>query len=150
MKDLMKDRLINLANAQEFMADAADKMAKWDQSQLVMENSAFESLNLSDEVLNLSKNGSQMVGRLLECMQSMLENPCELEHEKVKVVLEELISSFGRIDGASVNLNEISHRIEAEAAIQREIEEGIKKTLNEVAESIDSATACVEFLMSEF
>lgn len=149
MRDLMKDNLIVLANAQEFMAEVADKMAKWDNSQLVMEKSAFESLNLSDEVLNLSKNGVDLVGRLLECCHSLVENPCAVEQSKVKAVLMELLASFDKITESSANINEIAHSIEAEAAVQRDLEGEIKKSLTGLNESIDTAAACAEFIMTE-
>lgn len=150
MKDFMKDNLIVLANAQEFMTEIADNMTVWDNSQLVMEKSAFESLNLSDEVLNLSKNGVDLVGRLLECCHSLVENPCAVEQSKVKAVLKELLASFDRIIESSVNINEISHSIEAQAAVQKDLEEEIKKSIAGVSESINAAAACAEFIMTEF
>lgn len=149
MKDLMKDGLILLATAQEFMADVADKMTKWEKSQLVLEKSAFNSLNLSDEVMNLSKNGSILVGRLLECCQRLLKNPCAAEQKKISAVLEELLDTFNKISEDSAIINEISHRIEAETAAQREVEDAVKKSLTKVGESVNTATACTEFIMTE-
>lgn len=150
MKELVKDKLIQLATAQEFMVGTTDKLVQWDKSQLTMEKSAFDSLNLSDEVLNLSKSGSVLVGRLLECCQELLRNPRAAEQKKVALVLEELLEIFGRIEDSSARINEISHRIESEAETQKEIEEGIKNSLGEMAETIDTAAACAEFMMSEF
>lgn len=150
MKDFMKDRLILLATAQECMTEVADKIAKWDNSQLIMEKSAFESLNYSDDVMNYSKNGSILVGRLLECCQSLLKNPCSVEQMKMEAVLEELLNDFQRIREASTHINEIAHRIEAEAATQKEIEENIKKSLASVSESVDTAAACAELTMTDF
>lgn len=150
MKDIMKDRLIQLATAQEFMADVADKMTRWDKSQLVMEKSAFESLNYSDEVLNLSKEGSSLVARLLECCQAVVKSPGVIEQKKMTSVLEEIHDMFNKINEASSNINEIAHKIEGEAAIQKEIEEDIKISLIEVGESVDAAAACAEFIMADF
>lgn len=149
MKEMMKDRLIQLATAQQFMVDVAAEMVRWDKSQLVMEKSSFEALNLSDEVLNLSKEGSMLVGRLLECCHSIVKNPCDIEKKKITAVLGEIHDVFSKINDASANINEISHRIEGEAAAQKELEEGVKKTLHEVGETIDTAAACTEFIMAD-
>ncbi len=150
MKDLIKDRLIHLATAQEHMKEAADHMIHWDKSQLIMEKSAFDSLNLSDEVLNLSKSGNILVGRLLECCQALIKSPGAAEQKKMLAVLEELMEIFQRIEEVSAHMNEISHRIETEAAAQRGMEENIKALLSGVAENVDTAAACTEFIMSDF
>ncbi len=149
MKDMMKDRLILLATAQEFMSEIDDKMNKWDQSQLFMEKSAFESLNLSDEVLKLSKEGNALVGRLLECCQGVVRNPGAMEQKKVMVVLEEIHEVFQKINDATTSMNEIAHNIEEEAAKQRVIEDGVKTTLIEVGSSIDTVAACAELMIAD-
>lgn len=149
MKNMIEDRLILLAQAQECMADVADQMAKWDKSQLAMEKSAFTSLNVSDKILNWSREGSLLVGRLLECCRSIMTNPSPEENKKMEVVLEEIHQVFLRISQASANVNEISHKIEGEAAVQKEIEEGIKASLVMVGESLDSAIACAEMVLAE-
>lgn len=148
MKELIKDGLILLSTAQECMADVADKMAQWDNSQLIMEDSAFTSMNVSDVVINMSKEGSLLVDRLLECCTLMVENPTIIEKQKVTSVLHEIINLFQKISKAAEKVNEISHKIEGEAAIQREIEENIKKSLSYVTEGIDKAVAGADLLLS--
>ncbi|MDD3172280.1 MAG: hypothetical protein PHF63_01200 [Herbinix sp.] len=149
MKKTINDRLILLATAQECMADVADKMVQWDKSQLIMEKSAFDSMNVSDEVLRLSKEGSVLVDRLIESCQAMLENPNAVEHQKMSVVLEEIYKVFYNISVASTNVSMISHKIEKEAAAQKDIEEELKEVLVGVSESIDSAVACAELILAE-
>jgi hypothetical protein len=47
---MTSERLLLLATAQEYMTDVADKMDKWDNSQLTVEKSAFEAMNVSDHI----------------------------------------------------------------------------------------------------
>jgi hypothetical protein len=149
MRNTIEDRLVLLAKAQESMTDVADIMTRWDNSQLIMEKSAFESLNVSDEVLNLSREGSLLVGRLLECCRSLMKNPSPEESRKMAAVLEEIHEVFFDISQASSNVNDISHRIEAEAESQKEMEEEIRSSLARVGESLDSAIACAELVLAE-
>lgn len=149
MKSKIEDRLKLLAKAQESMSDVADMMACWDKSQQTMEKSAFESLNVSDEVLNLSKEGSLLIGRILECCRAVMKNPGPEENQRMAAVLEEIHEVFLNISNASINVNNISHRIESEAASQKRMEEDIRKSLVQVGDSLDSAIACAEMVLAE-
>ncbi len=149
MNNTMKERLIHLATAQELMAEASDKMTEWDKSQLNMEKSAFDSLNLSDQVLKFSKEGSMLINRLLECCQSVAKNPQVTEQKKMKVVLEEIHDVFNKINEASMSISKISHKIEAEAAAQKDLEESIRDTFAKAEEKINTVAASTELVMAE-
>ena len=149
MNNTLKDRLILLAAVQESMAAASDKMAEWDKSQLIMEKSAFDSLNLSDHVMKLSGEGSMLISRLLECCQSVVKNPSIAEQKKMIAVLEEIHDVFHKINEDSFSISEISHTIEAEAAAQRYLEESIRSELAEADVNIKTVAACAEFAMAD-
>jgi hypothetical protein len=149
MTNMIKDRLIFLATAQECLADVTEKMDRLDEAQFVMENSAFEAMNVSDKVLNFSKDGSLLAGKLMECCSTVAINSCDEEKQKLISVLGEIHELFRNISAATVELNEISHRIEREAASQKEIQDDIKKAHASVKESLDSAVACAELVLTE-
>ena len=151
MKDLISERLILLATAQESMMEMTDRMDQWGNSQLSLEKSAFDCLNISDKVLNLSKEGNLLVKKLQECCLAMMNNPNENTYKQnMKDVLAELHGVFSNITETSAYVNEISHQIEGEVAVQKEMEVVIKNTFNHVSESIDSALACAELMLAEF
>jgi hypothetical protein len=149
MKDLLSERLIQMATAQEQMTAVADMMEQWDSSQLVASKCAFDAMNVSDKVLNLSREGSRLVKKLQECCIDQFKYNHSDESCRVSLVLNEIQELFRHISEASFAVNEISHKIEGEAAFLKETEEGIKKTLGHVSESINSAVACAEFMLAE-
>lgn len=149
MKSTIEDRIKLLAAAQENMSYVADQIADWDKSQLTMEKSAFDSMNVSDNVLNLSKEGSRLVDRLLECSCEIMKYPTPEENKKVAAVLEDIHKVFGNISRASMSVSEISHKIEGEAAAQKEMQEEIRRSLSQVSDSLDSAIACAEMVLAE-
>ncbi len=143
------DCLILLATTQEYMTDITDKMVLWENSQLFVERDAFDSLNVSDKVLKLSKEGSALVELLMECCQSLMDNPSPEKKKKMAVVLKEIHSVFHNISEASSSISDISHKIEGEAAIQKEIGDNLKKSLSYISESINSIVASTELSMTE-
>jgi hypothetical protein len=149
MKDMISERLILLATAQDRMSDAADELDQWDKSQLSMEKSAFESMNASDQVLCMAKEGKYLVEKLQEYYRKSSENVTYEEIRKITLMLDEIQGLFVKIKEESVTVNEISHRIEGEAASQKEIRENIKKSITNIKESVDSAVACAEFMLAE-
>lgn len=149
MKDMINERLILLATAQESMMDVTEMMSQWDNSQLLTEKSAFDSMNVSDAVLNMSKEGGRLVGLLEECCSEIAVGTSAEKYLKMTALLEEIRNLFHNITEASASVNDISHKIEGEVAHQKEIEENIKNHLNSVGESLDSAVACAELMMAE-
>jgi hypothetical protein len=149
MKEMVKDRLILLATAQQSMADITDKMDCWKKSRLILEKSAFDSINVSDKVLNLSKEGNKLVINLLECCKAVLQNPTPEEQRKTAMVLNEIHGVFQCIADLSASVNDISHIIEGEAAKHKGVEDDVKKSLTQIGESIDAAIACAELYLAE-
>lgn len=150
MKDKLKERLILLATAQECMTDVTDMMDQWNSSQLNTEKSAFDSINMADHVLNMSKEGKRLIDLLQECCNEIIVGATADKYLKMTALLEEVKNLFHKINEASAAANDISHKIEGEVAFQKVIGEGIKGNLTLVSESIDSALACAEFIMAEF
>ena len=150
MVDMVNERLILLATAQECMTDVVEVMEQWDSSQLNLEKSAFESMNITDKILNLSKEGKILVKRLQSCYGKTFAGTKAENAGKITALLEEAQGLFNKILDASMTGNEISHNMERETALQKEIEEGLKCSLCQVNGSIDSAVACAEFILAEY
>ncbi len=149
MKDIINERLILLATAQECMMDVADMMDQWDSSQLMTEKSAFESVNVSDNILNMSKEGNRLVSLLQECCNEITVGTTADKYLKMTALLEEIKNLFQNIMEASNSSNVISHMIEGEVALQKTIEEDIKNHLTNVCESLDIAVARAELIMTD-
>lgn len=150
MKDILSERLLLLATTQEFMTTITDKMEQWSTSQLNTEKSAFDSMNMSDRVLNMSRDGKRLVELLRECCKEckVTSDSTTDEYLNMTLLLDDMKNLFQLITEASAEVNDISHRIEGEVAFQKEIGEGIKNNLILVGESIDSTIACAEFIMA--
>ena len=149
MKEMLNERLILLAAAQECMTDVADMIEQWDKSQLIVEKSTFETMNVSDTILNLSKEGNILIKKIKERYRASLVSLNVEDTQKVNAFLEQVQGLFHNIVDNASKANEISHKLEAEVAVQREIEDGIKRAYVRVCESVDSAVACTEFVLAE-
>lgn len=149
MKDMISERLVHLASAQESMADIVDKAEQWVKSQLQMEKIAYESLNASDTILNLSKEGNLLVELLQKHYNDVSLDISGEQYPKISLLLDEVKLLFHKINHAAANANEFSHEVEGEVAFQREIGEVMKKNMLNVGESLDCAVACIELLMTE-
>ncbi|HWT75875.1 MAG TPA: hypothetical protein VN258_14320 [Mobilitalea sp.] len=149
MKDKLSERLILLATAQECMTDIADMMEQWSGSQLNTEKNAFESMNVSDYVLNMSKEGKQLVEQLQQCSSDIGVGVASDEYRRLTALMDGIKKVFLNIAEASAEVNDKSHRIEGEVAYQKEMGDNIKNSLIVVRDSIDSAVACDEFMMAD-
>ncbi len=150
MKDIANQRLVYLATAQESIFDVTKMIEKWEQSQLVLEKNTFDSMNMSDTILNLSKEGTKLVKRLQEYFMTGLSETKEEEIKLVAFLLQEIQGLFDRIVDHSTCANETAHIIENEVAVQREIGDSMKGQVCKVIDHIDSCAACEEFLFAEF
>lgn len=146
---MMNERLVLLATAQESMTEVDDKMAKLDISQLTIEKSAFDAMNVSDHILNMSRECKGLVAKMQEYLQRCTVCPEEEAKLNIASLLEELQNKLQKIGTASSDINDISHKIEGETASQRVIKEGINHSLTHVRESVDVAVACAEFTFCE-
>ncbi len=150
MKDLVSERIVLLAKAQECMVEITEKMDQWEDSQMVLEKSAFDCLNVSDKVLNLSNEGNLLVEELQECCRTMIKNPDKvIDKQKIAEVISEIHGIFNNITETSASVNEVAHKIEGVVAVQRDIEESIKAASVHVSGSIDEALACAEMMLAE-
>ncbi len=149
MKDIANQRLVYLATAQESIFDVTKMIEKWEQSQLVLEKNAFDTMNMSDTILNLSKEGTKLVKRLQEYFMTGLSESKEEDIKLVAFLLQEIQGMFDRIVDHSACANETAHIIENEVAVQREIGDSMKTEVCKVIDHIDSCAACEEFLFAE-
>jgi methyl-accepting chemotaxis protein len=150
MKDLANQRLVHLATAQESIFEVTKLIEKWEQSQLVLEKNAFDTMNMSDTILNLSKEGTKLVERLQEYFLTGMADSREEDIRLVASLLEEIQGMFDRIVDHSFCANETAHILETEAAKQQEIGEDMKTQFSKVMDQIDTCAACDEFLFAEF
>ena len=150
MKDIANQRLVYLATAQESIFDVTALIEKWEHSQAVLEKNAFDAMNLSDTILNLSKEGNKLVQRLQEYFLTGMADAREEDIRFVASLLQEIQGMFDRIVDHSFCANETAHILENEIATQREIGDDMKSRVCKVIDHIDSCAACEEFLFAEF
>ncbi len=150
MKEMANQRLVHLATAQESIFDVTALIEKWEQSQIVLEKNAFDTMNMNDTILNLSKEGTKLVERLQEYFLTGMADAREEDIKLVASLLQEIQGMFDRIVDHSFCANETAHILENEVAAQREIGDDMKTQVCKVVEQIDSCAACEEFLFAEF
>lgn len=143
----LNEKLLVLADAQECMTNVADIMEQWDNSQLNSEKLAYESINLSDTLLNMSKEGYRLM-LLLEEYCKELSTSAD-KYLKTTAFLDEIKSVFQNISENAEIENEICHQMEEEIANQREMQESIKNCLYQIGESLDVSVASTELILSE-
>jgi len=149
MKDMISERLVLLSTAQERMTNMGDLIKRLDSSHLFIEKSAFDSMNVSDKILNLSREGNQKVEKLQKFFDEKLKTCNAKEIQKVMTQLQAIQFLFHNILTDAIQANEITHHLEAEVAFQREIGDTVINSIDEIKESIDSAAACAEFMLAE-
>lgn len=149
MKDMIKERLVLLAQAQENMTEIIDRLSSWDNSQLSVEKSAFTSMNVSDRILNLSKEGNRLAEKLQEYCSNDKMGYEAIDTQKVASILHDVQSLFQTIWQSANEANETSHNLENEIALQREVVEEIKSSISDINETVDQAMACAEFILCE-
>ena len=149
MKDMMQEKLVHLAAAQTCMMNVADGMEEWSERQLNTEQTAYESLNASDMVLNLSKEGNRLVELLQGCCSEISKGTSTEKYLKMSSLMEEIKNLFQNINTVIKKVNDNSHIIEEEIAKQKDIENDIQQNLLEVKDCLDCAVACVELLMAD-
>ncbi len=149
MRSKLNEKLLALANAQECMTYVSDIMEQWDNSQLNTEKIAYESINLSDSVLNMAKEGSRLTLLLEECCKEISIGASADRYLKMTAFLEEIKSLFHNISEATEAENEICHQMEEEIANQRELQENIKGNLYQMGESLNVSVASTELILSE-
>lgn len=148
MKDIVRDRLIMLAKSRERMNEIDEKLGIWDSFQLTVEKSMFETMNTSDKVLNLSRQGKRLMN-LLETYTNEQQGTTEADKPEVNLIVKDIQRIFEEICINSAKINELMHRFEGEIACQREVEDELQNELSQISECLDSALACAELVMAE-
>ncbi len=149
MKNGICEKIVLLATASEHMTDVADMMVQWNSSQSNTEKYAFESINESDKVLAMSKEGQRLTKLLKDYCDEELSDSVTVHKHRQEALLEELNNLFLNISKSTQNANEILHNLEAEIALQKEIEEGMTNSLIYVTQNIDATLASTELLMAD-
>lgn len=148
MKEMISERLVQLSGVQESMVKIHKVMDHWDVSQALLEKNAFDAINVSDKVLNLSKEGQNLIARLQESYNCCVTR-CPEHAAEISDIMEQLKSVFKNVFSASIKVSEISHDLEHESSHQKEIKDGLGKVIGTVTEGVDAAIACAEFLLAE-
>ncbi|MDF2536983.1 MAG: hypothetical protein K0S76_4 [Herbinix sp.] len=149
MKETIYERLKSIASAQECMMEVVCIMEQWENSQLILEKSTFDAINISDKALNLSTEGNKLILRLLDNCRKISEHPNKADVEAIATLLEEAGCLFYRILDTAKTANEIAHTLEQEVTDQREIAEVMKNSVTTISSSVNQSVACAEFLLAE-
>lgn len=149
MKEIISDKIRQLAAAQESIVNVADIMEQWELSQNLLEKSAYEAINISDITLNYLKGGYQIVDKLRKCYSHVAPGLSPSELEYARQLLNDVVGMFDNLVTSSVEANETSHTMEREIDHQREIEVEMKHCVELVGDSVDSALACAELMLME-
>jgi hypothetical protein len=149
MKDMINEKILQLAAAQESMVNVAISIDQWEQSQLMLEKSAFETMNTADTMLNLSKQGNIFVDELYDHVYTGMKHVDSEKAEQVRVLIGDLHKLFHQFLEKAESANETAHDLEVEVATQREIGENMQKSISSISETIDAAVACAEFILAE-
>ena len=149
MKDIIYEIIIELSSAQEALIRAGELMDKLCQSQNKIEKHSYEAMNMTDTVLNLTRQGKKLVSQFKEggghhCINSGDEDKCNLI-----LLLEEINQLFGKITEAAAKDNELLHSIETVAADQCGMTQELKNTIGIVNGTVDHAVACAEMIMTK-
>jgi hypothetical protein len=149
MKDMINDRLLQLAAAQNSVIDLSICIDQWEQSQLMLEKSAFEAMNTADKILNLSKEGFSLVDQLQNHFLKGMEHIHSEQLEQVRTLFGNLHALYQQILENAHLANETAHDFEVEVATQREIGENMLKSVSCIGESVEAALACAEFIIAD-
>ncbi len=149
MKDMVYERLIELSFAQESLIQAGELMDKLCLSQQKIEKYSYEAMNITDTVLNLTKQGKLLVNKLKDGGCEYSENPCEVGKDNLIQLLDEMNQLLSNIMASAMSDNEILHSIEYTAADQCGITEELKNSICSVDNCINHAVACAELIMAK-
>lgn len=150
MDNISNERLLLLANAQQTIKDLSNRMEQWKELQIQSEQYAFDAMNISDQVLNMSRDGKSLITTLQDCYHTPGNHQCSEDSNMFHKVMEDIDALFLLITKASYRVNEVAHKVEEVIAVQKEIGDNIKNNLEVIEESLDTAVACAEFMFSEF
>lgn len=148
MKNTMDERLVVLASAQERIMNIGEIISQLNQSQLIAEKNAYASMIASDKVTTLSKEGNQLAEKLKNYNNDI--NNSDLQKEKAtQTLLFEVQNLFRSIASEVEKINEVSHNIEMEVALQKELGDNLRSSMAQICDSVDCMVACAELMCAE-
>lgn len=149
MRELINEKLKELASSKQHIDDITEIMTKWDSWQLSLEKTMFDSLNNSDRILNLSKEGRQLSSKLFDYCNSMDETSDNTALSEIKKIIEETKTVFSKLVITSKEASELSHKMEEGITFQRQASDEFIESVNQIKVNLDDAVACAEFLLTE-
>jgi len=149
MNEMINERLKLISTAQENMVEVADTMDQWEKSQLIVEKSTFDNINISDKALNLSKECSHLISRFQECSKDISESLSTADKERASALILKAEGLLRKLLDIAYESSDVSHMLEREVACQREIAENMKNAIGQINASVNQAVACAEFLAAD-
>ncbi len=149
MEGNIDERLKLLASSQESMTKIADIIEQWEKSQAALEKCTFDSMNISDTALNLSKEGNRQILKLMDNRRMLEEQSDSEAAEAMNNLLTEAGSLFHNILETARTASEIAHNLEQKVAYQREITEHLKDSVDVIEKSLNQTVACADFLYAQ-
>ena len=144
MGERADEHLKQLAHAQEGIFDISGILEKWEASRKKLEKTSFDSINISDKAMNLSKEGKKLATELLSKYSQLAEKPDTDGIKDLEGLLEETVMAFQRLREVALLSSDTAHSLEQEVAMQREIAENVAASIDLIGRSINQAVACAE------
>ena len=144
MGERANEHLRQLAQAQEGIFDVSEVLEKWEASRRKLEKTSFDSINISDKAMNLSKEGKKLAAELLSKYSQLAEKPDTDGIKDLEGLLEKTVMAFQRLREVALLSSDTAHSLEQEAAMQREIAESVAASIDLIGRSINQAVACAE------
>ena len=144
MGERANEYLRQLAQAQEGVFDVSGVLEKWEASRRKLEKTSFDSINISDKAMNLSREGKKLAAELLSKYSQLTERLDMDDVKNLEGLLEETVMVFQRLREVALLSSDTAHSLEQEAAMQREITESVTDSIDLIGKSINQAVACLE------
>jgi len=149
MQEMIKERLMVLANAQNRLAEVSNRLNRMEKSVVAMERCSFDLLNKSDKMISMSKATLLLVEKLKEVLTGVNLDSV-IDRDILAGIIDDIKSGIQSIYNTCMESNSSSHEIESEAVCQRENKEFINNMLEVIESSISSAVACAEMLLAQY
>lgn len=148
MKEIMQEKIIQLGIAQQSVVETVDIMNQLDQSNNLMEKSAYESMNATDTAKNLSVEGINIINQLKSLCYDHDHNPQETDHRNINRLIEQLTTIISGIKDAATEEVTTIHIIEKEVEYHGKLTKKLKHHFDILNESIGQAAAYAEFTLT--
>ena len=146
MGDYCNERLKQLASTQEMLVAVNGFTEEWLDSQKLLEKVTYDTINITDTMLNLSQKGNEWVSLLQPNYNKMLENPSEVDRELIARCLKELHYIFVKIQEAIKAFSDSAHAMDRELVHHKEIMDHIQSSVTFIGSNINQIVAFEEFV----